>query len=54
MYRQQLDKLNEELTLAEMAANDAKLEAFDVEAVLNFAEHIILNAVRLWTEYSLE
>ena len=53
-YRQQLDKLNEEITLAEMAANDAKLETFDVEAVLNFAEHIILNAARLWSEYSLE
>jgi hypothetical protein len=23
-----------------------------VEAVLNFAEHVILNAARLWTEFS--
>ena len=53
-YQRQLDKLTEEITLAEMAANDAKLEAFDVEAVLNFSEHVILNAARLWTEFSLE
>ena len=30
-YRQELDKLNEEITLADMAAHDAKLEAFDAE-----------------------
>ena len=53
-YQRQLDKLNEEITLAEMAANDAKLESFDVEAVLNFSEHVILNAARLWMEFSLE
>lgn len=53
-YQRKRDKLNEEITLAEMAAHDAKLEAFDVEAVLSFAEHVILNAARLWTEYSLE
>ena len=53
-YQRQLDKLSEEITLAEMAAHDAKLESFDVEAVLNFSEHVILNAARLWTEFSLE
>lgn len=53
-YQRQLDKLSEEITLAELAAHDAKLESFDVEAVLNFAEHVILNAARLWTEFSLE
>ena len=52
-YQRKLDKLNEEITLAEIAANDAKLDAFDVVVVLNFSEHVILNAARLWTEYSL-
>ena len=33
-----------------MQERDAKLESYDVEAVLNFAEHVLLNAARLWTE----
>ena len=53
-YQRKLDELNEEIALAEMAAHDAKLEGFDVETVLNFSEHVILNAARLWTEFSLE
>jgi hypothetical protein len=53
-YQRQLDKLNEQIMLAEMQEREAKLESYDVEAVLNFAEHVILNAARLWTEFSSE
>ena len=49
-YERQRDKLNEQIVLAEMQERDSKLEGYDVEAVLNFAEHVILNAARLWTE----
>ena len=51
-YQRQLDKLNEQIVLVEMQEREAKLEGYDVEAVLNFAEHVILNAARLWTEFS--
>ena len=51
-YQRQMDKLNEQITLAEMEERDAKLEGYEVESVLNFAEHIILNAARLWMEAS--
>jgi site-specific DNA recombinase len=51
-YERQRDKLNEQIVLAEMQERDAKLEDYDVEAVLNFAEHVILNAARLWIEFS--
>lgn len=51
-YERKRDKLIEEITLAEMQERDAKLEGYDVEAVLNFAEHLLLNASRLWTEFS--
>jgi hypothetical protein len=51
-YERQLDKLNEQIMLAEMQERETKLEAYDVDAVLNFAEHVILNAARLWTEFS--
>jgi len=32
-YETQRDKLREELTLAELATHDAKIEAFDVEGI---------------------
>ena len=51
-YQQQLDKLNEQIMLAEMQEREIKLEGYDVEAVLAFAEYVILNAARLWTEAS--
>ena len=51
-FQRRLDKLNEEITLAEMQERDAKLEGYDMEGVLAFAEHVVLNAGRLWTEFS--
>ena len=53
-YQDQLDKLNEKITLAEMDAHNSRLEELDVEAVLGFSEHILLNAARLWMELELE
>jgi site-specific DNA recombinase len=50
-YQRQLDKLNEQIVLAEMEEREAKLEGYDVEAVLAFAEHVVLNAARLWVEF---
>ena len=51
-HERQRDKINEEIVLAEMRERDAKLEGYDVEAVLNFAEYVILNAAWLWVEVS--
>jgi site-specific DNA recombinase len=53
-YDRQRDKLNEQIVLAEMQERETKLENYDVEAVLNFAGHVILNAARLWTEFSCD
>ena len=53
-YERQHDKLNEQIMLAETQERDAKLEAYDVDTVLNFAEHDKLNAARLWTEFSAD
>jgi hypothetical protein len=53
-YEEQLDKLTEDITLAEMELHDASLDELDVEGVLNFAEHVLLNTSRLWVECSLE
>jgi len=53
-YQEQLDKLNEEITLAEMALNEATLTGLDVRAVLSFVENIVLNVARLWLEADIE
>lgn len=52
-YETQRDRLREELTLAELAAHEAKIEAFNVEGILDFAEHLVANAGRLWVEGTL-
>ena len=46
-YREQLDRLEEEKTRAQLELQDATLDELDVEAVLSFAEHVLLNAARL-------
>jgi site-specific DNA recombinase len=54
VYDHQMDKLREEIALGEVEAHNAKLEAFDIEGAVNFAQYLILNAPRLWVEMSLE
>jgi hypothetical protein len=41
-------KLAQELTLAEMELRDAQAEETEMEAVLDFAEMVLLNASNLW------
>ncbi len=53
-FQDQLDKLKEEMTLAEIELNEARLEELDVEAVLTFSQYVFLNAGRLWAEASLD
>lgn len=37
-----------------MALDDARLGEFAVEGVLAFAEHLMLNIARMWTEASTD
>ena len=53
-YQRQLDKLNEEIMLTEVELHEVRIDEMDVEAVLGFAQHVLLNAGRLWMEFSLE
>jgi site-specific DNA recombinase len=53
-YKDQQDKLNEALTLAEMDQHGHRSDELDVEAVLAFAERVSLNAARMWLESNLE
>jgi hypothetical protein len=53
-YQEQLDKLNEEMALAEISERDVRIEEMDVQAAVSFGEFVLLNAPRLWIELSLE
>ena len=53
-YQRQVEKLDEEIMLAEAALHAARIEELDVEGVLGFAEYVLANAGRLWVEASLE
>jgi hypothetical protein len=43
-----------ELTLVEIDRHGSKVEEFDVEGILNFAERVLPRAADLWIQASLE
>jgi site-specific DNA recombinase len=53
-YERQRDRLREELTLVEIDRHGSKIEEFDVEGILNFAERVLPRASDLWIQASLE
>ena len=53
-YKDQLGKLNEAMALAEIDQHDQRSEELDIEAVLDFAEKVSLDAPRLWLEANLD
>jgi site-specific DNA recombinase len=53
-YQEQLDKLNEEIALSEIAERDTRIDELDVQAAVSHGEFLLLNAPRLWMESSLE
>jgi site-specific DNA recombinase len=54
LYRREDDRLSQEIALARMELHDKQIEEIDIEGVLGFAENIILDARRLWTEGTLD
>ena len=52
-YERQRDQLRQQVALAEMKLNDAVLDQLDIDGVLAFAEHVVTNSARLWTELEL-
>jgi site-specific DNA recombinase len=53
-YKDQLAKLTEAMALAEIDQHDHRTDELDIEAVLDFAERVSLNAPRLWLEADLD
>lgn len=51
-YQEQLDKLNEEIALAEINERETQIEEMDLQAAVGFGEFVLLNASRLWVQLS--
>jgi hypothetical protein len=52
-YRKELARIGEDVTLVRVEHHDNAVDSLDVEAVLEFAEYVVLNARRLWDEFPL-
>lgn len=48
MYERQRDRLQEELAIAELELQEARVERIDVEGILGFAEFLLTNLSRVW------
>ena len=48
------DRIEQDLAIARLELHDAMLDYLDVEGVLTFAEHLLGNPARLWTEFDLD
>ena len=53
-YERQRDRLREEIALARIEEEDARIEEIDVEALVDYSEQVLLSAARLWTDASFE
>ena len=53
-YKSELDRLRADITVTRIERNESELDALDVETVLEFAEHVVLNARRMWSEFPLK
>ncbi len=54
IYQDQMARIDEAYTLANMRLHDAQVSEIDIEAVIAFAEHLALKADRIWAAGSLE
>ena len=53
-YQEQLDKVNEQIVLAEINERDTRIDELDLQAALSFGEFVLLNAPSLWIQLSLD
>ena len=53
-YRSELVRLRGEMLVARIQRNEIELDELDVEGVLEFAEQVVLNARRMWSEFPMQ
>ena len=42
------------MTLVRLELSDARIEELDVEGILGFAEQVLRDAARMWTQFDLD
>lgn len=52
--RERLDRLNDDIVAAEAVEKEKHIDQLDVEAVLAYAERLLLNTARLWLDANLD
>ena len=52
-YRRELLRLDQAIAVAKVEGHGNELDGLDVETVLEFAEHVVVNARRMWSEFDL-
>jgi DNA invertase Pin-like site-specific DNA recombinase len=53
-YKQQVEKIETDIAVARVRHEEVKLEEFDVDGVLGFAERVVMNASQMWLEADME
>lgn len=53
-YRRQYDRIHQDIAWAKMELHDAKVDAIDIEGLLDYAEHIMLAPGRQWLDCLLD
>lgn len=53
-YRREMDRIREEEVLTEVELHANRIDELHVEGLFAFAEHLVPNARRLWSEYDLK
>lgn len=53
-FEAQQERLENDIAIAELEANEAKIDQLDIDAALTFAEYVLTNAARLWREANLD
>ena len=54
VYAEENARLDDALAVAAIELNEIRSEELDIDAVLNFANHVLTNAARLWLEFDGE
>lgn len=52
-FRREMDRIREEEVLTEVELHENRIDELHVEGLLAFAEHLVLNARRLWSPGNL-
>jgi hypothetical protein len=54
VYREEMERIRQEIANKEMAIDEARTEGFDVEGLLEFSRYLMTNVATVWINSDLE